>query len=142
MPAQTANGLERNVNGFCQWCTLTGFTHMKPDQDLASSPFKQRPVAPTLEASPVAFQCIRKTNSFSTVDDEADDVGTRKLCLVSGGFVGVLKGQLECWLSVTGLRWLLYLVTLIYRIRLNCLNGLFSVGKIGALKCIHLPLAL
>ena len=56
---------------------------------------EQGSIVPTFEAHPVAFQRIRESDSFLTVDIEYNGFGTRKLRLVSGRFEGHLRDQAE-----------------------------------------------
>jgi hypothetical protein len=52
--------------------------------------FKQRPVIPTFESSPVTSRRIGETDPFLVIDNKLDDTGALKSRLLTGGLVSLL----------------------------------------------------
>ena len=68
-------------------------SHIYPDDNLKAVTFKQGPIVPALKACPVALRRVREADPPLATDNELNDVKTRKLYVVLGGFIGHLRDR-------------------------------------------------
>ena len=111
--------------------------HVQPDHDLKAVIPKQRPVVPTLKASPVLLQCIREANPFLAVDKEFDGLRAMEHFLLSGRFEDLLGRQFASGSTVVSLG-IILVFTPGCGVRIGGLYGLFHVRWMDWLKRIML----
>jgi len=83
-------------------------SHLQSEDNLKAVAFKQGPIIPSFEPFPVALQRIREADPFPAIDNKPDNIGTLKLRMASGEFVGLLTGRAAWNRSLVGFKlWLL-----------------------------------